>query len=243
MAGAPSRFRPPASPRRTTREEPHRPPPSPARATDAAATDNEDEGARQAAACTHEAPARARRAAACERCGARQARRQARRRRPPPDRDGAPARGGDRERGAHPPLLAHRAADQDRGPPRRARRPWRAGDHRARGAAPARIWARILGEIAAAHGPARRGVPRRADCRITVATIDLEPFSGASPARGAARARVLRRDVPRRTLERAGAPPADRRHALRADRALRATRTSSPAACPRSVTPCRPRRR
>ena len=73
-------------------------------------------------------------------------------------------------------------------------------------------------------GPVRRAFPRRKDSPDTVWKIGLEPLHRAPPARQAPPARLLRRDVPPRTLERAYLAPADRRHALRAHRALQEAR-------------------
>src|SRR5580658_6620820 len=60
---------------------------------------------------------------------------------------------------------------------------------------------------------ARRSFSRLADCRIADATIDVDPLHRADAAGQAARARVLRGDVPSGVLERA---PENQRHALRA---------------------------
>ena len=64
------------------------------------------------------------------------------------------------------------------------------------------LWRQFCGEKPAPHGAVRGDFPGRANCRDTVATIELVALRFASAAQRSVAAGILRSDVLRRTLER-----------------------------------------
>jgi hypothetical protein len=78
-------------------------------------------------------------------------------------------------------------------------------------------------KAALAHDPVCRDLPRRADCRTTDTTIELDSFRCTHPAEGAPKTGFLCGDVPNRTMECPNPQEEDRLHALRADRPFQET--------------------
>src|SRR5205823_1779213 len=89
-------------------------------------------------------------------------------------------------------------------------RVWRGNPADPGHAAGPRLWARVRGKEPAPDGQIRRHVPRRANCRDSVATIELVASRPATGAERPAPAGLLLADGQRRTLERADAARAHR---------------------------------
>ena len=133
-----------------------------------------------------------------------------------------------RQLGSGDPLLAGRAPNSDRDPR------FQASDLRPRDSFDTverigcGIWERVFGPEPLPHDASSRGVPRPGDRRRTVTSTRLEPLRRNPPSQDRPSARVLRRDVPHRAMERPHAQGKGRRDALRADRPLTKARRARP---------------